>query len=378
MSRPHDGHRLFFPFGNPFRMILPRGSSLSPKLKSILNSFEETLADRFKKLKPKDEAEIVSLSWMRYAMESLSETHKDIKILITDLQFPVSYWDGQWMDMYLDNSVKLLDLCISFSSEISRLDQGQLLLQYALHVMSLTSDFPSAEQLKRVHSSLNDWLQQISSSSSKLGNSCFILQELVRSLCFTKVKNSAKGKILMRAMYGVKLHTIFVCSVFSAAFMSSNPRLDLEVSDKVPWAESFTDLQTYVNGEIRSRISSGRPMILRELEAVSYCVENLHALIGGTAQIDVESFQKENGIDHVEDESLQNCNDRKERNRIEELQVWVAKLGDSAEKVANGLDLLSKQVGDFFQIVLSGRDALLSNLRVSDVMEGNDVDKDRL
>ena len=36
-----------------------------------------------------------------------------------------------------------------------------------------------------------------------------------------KVTNSAKGKVLMRAMYGVKVGTIFIYSVFASAFSGS-------------------------------------------------------------------------------------------------------------------------------------------------------------
>ena len=48
-----------------------------------------------------------------------------------------------------------------------------------------------------------------------------------------KVANSAKGKILMRAMYGVKVETAFICSVFASAFSSFAKKLfDLNVDDK--------------------------------------------------------------------------------------------------------------------------------------------------
>lgn len=375
MSRPHDVHRPSFPFGNPIRMFLPKGTSLSPKLKSLLNSFEESLANRFKKLKPKDESDIVSLSWMRHAVESLSETHTDVKALITDLQFPVSDWDNQWMDIYLDDSVKLLDICISFSSEISRLEQGQLLLQYVLHVLDSSSGSISAEELKKAHESLNDWILQINSRSPKLENSFLNLQGLATSLCFTKAKRSAKGKILMQAMYGVKMQTIFVCSIFSAAFASSTkPLMNLQVSEKFPWASCFNDLQTYMNGELK-RVLSVRPAILRELEAVNYCVEKLRTMVDDAMHFEGETLQRENENDY---KSVVVAHGRDERKvKTERLHVLVTELDSAVEKVSDGLEPLSKKIGEFFQIVLSGRDALLCNLRLSDVMERNDVDLGR-
>lgn len=364
MSRPHDGHRPFFPSGNPFRLILPRGSQIPPKYASLLNSFEKNLAERFKNLMENAESEILSLSWLSYAMESLSETHTDIKNLITDLQFPISDWDGQWMDMYLDNSVKLLDICISFSSEVSRLDRCQLLLRYALHVVE-SADSPSEKQLDKVRTSLSDFLQQINSRNPKLESSCSILDMLAKSLYPPKVKNSNKGKILMQAMHGVKVQTIFVCGIFLAAFMkSSTPLMDLQVSEKFLWAESFTTLQTYANREIRERASCSGILRLRELEAVSCSAEKLLS----------QAILKESSRGHNEDESVQDVD--AENNQIEGLEQSVIELSETAEKFADRLDVLSKRVGDFFQIVLSGRDALLCNLRGSDVMQGS-VGEDR-
>ncbi|KAK9279040.1 hypothetical protein L1049_012715 [Liquidambar formosana] len=337
MSRPQDPHRPFFPFGNPFRMILPKGSYLSPRLLALLNAFEETLAERLRKLKPKDKDEVLSLSWMKLAMELLCETHNDIKTLITDLELPVCDWDEKWIDVYLDNSVKLLDICIALSSEISRLNQGHLLLQCVLRNLDSTSP----TQFVRAQSSLDGWRQHISSRNPRVENCCAILESLIESLNLPKVKNSAKGKVLMRAMYGVKVGTVFVCSVFAAAFTGSAKKLtDLSVPDTLLWAETFTELQTNVNGEIRNIFSSGRGTVLKELEAVDVSVKKLCPMI-------------QEGVDPVEAEGLQNLR---------------SDLGRRADKLSEGLDLLTKGVDSFFQIVLTGRDALLCNLRASNTV----------
>nr|AFK34054.1 unknown [Lotus japonicus] len=139
MSRPQDPPRSFFPFGNPFRMIAPKGTKLSPQLLEVICNFEAKLEERMKKLIPKSKDEILCLSWMTSAMQALCESHNDIKTLIDNLELPVHDWDEKWIDVYLDISVKLLDVCIAFSSELSRLNQGQLLLQCALHHLDESS-----------------------------------------------------------------------------------------------------------------------------------------------------------------------------------------------------------------------------------------------
>lgn len=313
-------------------MILPKGSFLKPKLVALLNTFEETLAERFRKLKLENRDGVLSLSWMRSAMKSICETHIDIKSFITELELPVCDWDDKWIDVYLDNSVRLLDICIAFSSEFSRLSQGHLLLQCALHSLQSTS----SEQFVRAHSSLDGWRQHISRKNPKLENCCNILDGLVESLNLPKVKNSGKGKVLMRAMYGVKVSTVFICSLFVAAFSSSaKTPMNLQIPSSYLWSEAFTDLQTSVNGDISNLSPGGSNPALKDLGAVDAIVKKLHPMIqDGVGSVDAKAYEKS-----------------------------VVDLVENTEELSQGLDLLSKEVDCFFHIVLTGRDALLCNLR---------------
>nr|MCA0772546.1 hypothetical protein [Vibrio vulnificus] len=97
------------------------------------------------KLKPIGKGDILSFSWMNLAMELLCQTHADIKNVIAQLELPVCDWEDKWMDVYLDNSIKLLDICIAFGSELSRLSQGNLFLQCGLHYLK---DYPSKPLVK--------------------------------------------------------------------------------------------------------------------------------------------------------------------------------------------------------------------------------------
>ncbi|KAL2478737.1 Protein BYPASS related [Forsythia ovata] len=333
MSLPQDPHKSFLPFRNPFRMILAKGSYPSPELLSLLNNFEETLAERLKKLKLGNKEDVLHISWMRRAMESLCAIHTDIKTLITTLELPVCDWDDKWVNVYLDNSVKLLDICIAFSSEISRLNQSHLFLQCVLH--DLVGE--SSKKFVRASSSLDGWRQHISSKNPRLEECFCIINNLAQTLDLPKIKNSAKGKVLMRAMYGVKVVTIFVCSIFAAAFSGSAKKLmDLNVPETCLWAEAFADLQTFVNSEIRNIYSSRRVTVLKELEAVDISVKKLYPIVG-------------DGVNPIEAGVLKNA---------------TSDLGKSAEELSQGLDQLAKEIDSFFQIILTGRDALLCNIRV--------------
>lgn len=333
MSRSQDPQRPLFTFGNPFKMMLPKGSDLSPRLLALLNSFEKDLAERFNKLKPIGKEDILSLSWMNLAMELLCQTHADIKNVITQLELPICDWEDKWIDVYLDNSVKLLDICIAFGSELSRLSQGNLFLQCGLHYLR---SYPS-NPLVRANSSLDSWVHHMCSKNPRLVNCLSILDHLIGTLNLPKIKKSAKGKVLMRAMYGVKVFTVFICSVFAAGLMGSPSKLvDLPAHEACLWAEAFADVQSYVNGEIRNIFSGGKVTALKEVEVVDTDIKKLAPIFSS-------------GTDSTTAEALRNS---------------ISELGKSADQLSNGLDLLKKQVDIFFKIVLSGRDALISNLRL--------------
>lgn len=341
MSRSQDPHssRSFSLFGNPFRMKSHKGSHkgslTSPQLLAVLQGFEATLAERLRKLMPKSKDEILSLSWMTSAMNSLCESHNDIRTLIADLELPVSVWDDKWVDVYFDISTKLLDICNAFSSELSRLNQGNLPLKCALHILEPAS----SKSFSRACSLLDDWRRHINTKNPRIEKCSTILDGLVGSLDLPKVKNSAKGKVLMQAMYGVKVETVFVCSVFSAAFSGTSKKLlDLDVPDMHSWAPAFKTLQNLVNSEIRVRFSSGKFSVLNELEAVETVVQELYPSIQGGVNTEGK-VEQESHLKTVEE------------------------LGAAAEELTQGMDLLAKGVDGFFQAVLTSRDTLLSSLR---------------
>ncbi|KAK9743045.1 hypothetical protein RND81_03G213200 [Saponaria officinalis] len=319
-------------------MILPKGSSLSSKLLALLNKFEETLAGRLRKLKPMHKDDVFSFSWLILAMQLLSETHSDIKTLITELELPVYDWDDKWIDIYLDNSVKLLDICNGFNSELSRLSQGQLLL----HLVLRNLEGKSPDDLLKAKSSVDSWRHHIANENVRIEKCIPIIDKLMESLELPKVKNSAKGKVLMRAMYGVKMETLFICSIFVSAFTGTDKKLiDLKVTGTSLWAGAFNDLQTSVHTEVKNLVSCGRNVLLKELEAVDNSVTELYPMIQeANESVESETFQKS-----------------------------FTDLGEKADKLSSGLDQLTKEVDGFFQIVLSGRDALLCNLRVSGVFD---------
>ncbi|KAG5059895.1 hypothetical protein JHK87_000924 [Glycine soja] len=304
---------------------------------------------------------------------------------MTALELPVSDWEDKWIDVYFDISSKLLDICNAFSSELSRLNQGNLPLKCALHNLDSSASFNELKQLhKELGSShshkkhkrhrtengndigkvVGNFVQsvdinkelslghvkfdQFKRQQSGSGNSYqddenfsqqldVLLDNPVGSLDLPEVKNSAKGKVLMQAMYGVKVETVFICRVFTAAFFGSSKKLsDLNVADIHSWALDFRRLQNLVNEEIRVRFSGGKFTVLNELEAVDASMKILYPTIQA-------------GVDTIE---------------IEWLVKTVEELRAGAEKLSQGNDLLAKGIDGFFEVVMTSGDTLLRSVRI--------------
>ncbi|KAM0887738.1 hypothetical protein ACQ4PT_028805 [Festuca glaucescens] len=399
---------------------------------------------------------------MMLAVDCLSELHASIVTLITELELPVSDWDEKWVDIYLNSSVKLLDICIALSSELARLDQGQLLVRYVLHLLDTGAGLPSLEQLKRAEASLKEWMDKVGTAGPRLDSCSTALQELAGSLCLMKVKNSAKGKVLMRALYGIEAVTVFICSVFVAALSGSpKPLVELRVPRKFGWSQAFSDLHVTISRELGRKLSRESVAAVKELEEVEACARKLHELTRtaqlkekndnlacdvihsvevvmsdstskdgglednlkladntgleceltmpeittdegtreaemtlkqgartmrhGNEFIMLESISQHNNINKTNGISDENSTVVPERTSAPEgseqpivpektnapdgrdqLLDCISSMSKSAEGLRVGLDSLSKRVRDFFQIVLTGRDALLCNLRMSD------------
>ncbi|KAJ8511766.1 hypothetical protein OPV22_002200 [Ensete ventricosum] len=318
-----------------------------------------------RKLHPEVISDVFSLSWIKHAVKSLSDVHADIKTLLMELQFPVSDWDERWIHEYFENSVKMLDICNTLSAELARLDQGQLLLRYVLRILDIPTSFPSSEQLRRARVSLDDWLKkQANSLSPKLEKCHAILQILHDTLCLPRIKYSAKGRVLMRAFYGVEVMTLFTCSIIIAALTGcSKPLMDLHIVDEFLWLEAFNNLQAFLNEELRRQFLSGKVMMLKEIKALKMSALMFHSL---TNRIDYGDEPAQLSMDVKKDE-LNSPMEYADPERRRRLQECMTDLTDGVVVFGHELDSLSKQVNDFFHILLTGRDALLCNLRASSI-----------
>ncbi|EOA20902.1 hypothetical protein CARUB_v10001238mg [Capsella rubella] len=277
----------FFRFKNPFKILFKKSNNarLSPKLFSLLNNFETNLTVSIRELIPKDKNDIISVSWMIQAMESLCETHKSIETFMTDLELSLSDLKENLIYIYSDVSLKLLELCNAVTSEIDHLNHGNLLLKIAFSKLETNN---CREELQ-LSSHLDSWNQHMVSKNPRIENCGAVLSRLVESMDHhhlskkAKKKHSVKGKVLLRALYGVKVKSLYIFSVFAAAFTGSSKNLSyLRVQkemEELPWAQAFMELQNKVNPEIKNAFLSDQSMGIKDLEAVDASVKKLNTAV---------------------------------------------------------------------------------------------------
>lgn len=168
----------------------------------------------------------------------------------------------------------------------------------------------------------------------------------------------------MRAFYGVEVMTLFTCSIIITALTgSSKPLMDLHIVDEFLWLEAFNNLQAFLNEEIRRQLLSGKVMTLKEIKALKMSALMFRSL---TNRIDYGEEPAQLSMDVKKDESNspKEYADPEKRRRLQECMTHLT---DGGEVFGRELDSLSKQVNDFFHILLTGRDALLCNLRASSI-----------
>ncbi|RID43172.1 hypothetical protein BRARA_I00049 [Brassica rapa] len=283
---------MFFSCVNPFKALFPKKNNacISPHLLFLVNKFEISLTASIAELVPKDDDEddFLTYSWMIDAMHSLCETHLGFTtVMTTDVDLPhVSDMEESLIEMYVDISSKLLDLCDAFTSELYRLNHGNMFLNIA---------FSNPEEFHSSH--LDRWKQHMASKNPSIENCGKVLRSLAESLnhhyhslykkMTKKEKQYEKEKVLLRALYGVMVNTLYIFSVFAAAFTRSSknllhltiPKEMEEEEEEVRWGQAFVELQNMVKPEIQNTSLSKRFGVIRDLEAVESGVEKLYAAV---------------------------------------------------------------------------------------------------
>lgn len=293
----------------------------------ISQSFDESILRRLNALCNSHSSVTINFSWLSSALAFLSFTHNQAITLLSNPKLTDS------LNFYLDDSVKLLDICNSIASEIERLRHRRLLLKLALHLFNNNNNSEDAEKLRRARASLTDWDNNLKGPRYESSKN---LEHLVIDLAFMlkevpRGKISSDERIVRRTIHSVGLVTVFVAGVVVAALRGST---ELGVAVRAPseflWADSFNILNSAISAE-----SGKKRHLLEELDDVE---ARLREVIGVMDDAGGEKGGSLNGA-------------------VKELERVTETLGEGLERLSNG-------VNEVFNTVMSSRKEMLERMRV--------------
>lgn len=291
----------------------------------ISQSFDESILRRLNTLCNSRSSVTINFSWLSSALAFLSFTHNQAITLLSNPKLTDS------LNFYLDDSVKLLDICNSIASEIERLRHRRLLLKLALHLFNDNNNSEDAEKLRRARASLTDWDNNLKGPRYESSKN---LEHLVIDLAFMlkevpRGKISSDERIVRRTIHSVGLVTVFVAGVVVAALRGST---ELGVAVRAPseflWADSFNILNSAISRPGKKR------HLLEELDDVE---ARLREVIGVMDDAGGEKGESLNGA-------------------VKELERVTETLGEGLERLSNG-------VNEVFNTVMSSRKEMLERMR---------------
>lgn len=262
------------------RRLLPPGPSgdekrakLTPReLESICNSFDECLLSHLRGPSPAS----VSLAWLSSAVDVLTFAHAAAKPLVPDLELDSGYGQSPW---YLDNNLKVLNLCNHISSEIQRLCLHRLKLRIAIEFLRSDRN-PSEKKIRQARNVLADLEGEGVDGYWK--STCNI-EELIRGLAVSIGTSAPQGMVspverVFRCMvHAAGFVTVFVAGVLSAAFHASPGAVArIHVPEEFPWGDSSRTIKSAVIAELEhNQEKDGKTCALQELDDAEACARRL-------------------------------------------------------------------------------------------------------
>ncbi|XP_039158842.1 uncharacterized protein LOC120288766 [Eucalyptus grandis] len=223
--------------------VLPRGAKLTvEELESISSSFDESIVSSLYGLSPAS----ASLTWFFSSVNVLTTAHSAVRSLIYELK---SDGGDSLLSWYLDNSLKVLDVCNRMSSKIERLCLHHLDRRMMMNLLGSGGN-PSKEDIHQARDLLVD----------SEGEGMADIEELIRDLATSIVTSAMRrkdlpvDKVVRRAVQAVNFLTAFIAGVIYSALCSSSRAIAyIYVPEEFPWGDSTRVLEELNDVEARGR-----------------------------------------------------------------------------------------------------------------------------
>ncbi|KAH7442345.1 hypothetical protein KP509_03G083700 [Ceratopteris richardii] len=261
-----------------------KASAPSPKSSPILLEFESDLASRIDHLKTADIGGYLSLKWLCQAMEMVLSTHSSVENFVPDLRNALSHGDVKWLDEYLDNSIKLIDICLALKETIAEIKRYCVFVKLSLRALQdgctdakLTRCMITLKKCVEFFRRKNDAFGQLGHRRFKLESCSSMLRRMSEKI---NADDASKGGFFM-LIHVALVSTIFICNLLSSVLSSKSKPSTSSVCTfgQSPWCSTLISLQQKVKEQIEKKKSGGANALLQELDRTDIGVRNLYSRV---------------------------------------------------------------------------------------------------
>ncbi|XP_071729212.1 protein BPS1, chloroplastic-like [Rutidosis leptorrhynchoides] len=321
-----------------FKSITKKPSLIPKSYQQASRSFDEQVIFHLKTLAPATDSSFISLSWMSKAVAFLSTIHAESLDQISSLRSESECFQV----LYMDYSIKLLDLCNLISSAVQQLTERRMLMNLSLRLMNssgqITSgQIPVPEKLIKAKDALIRSVRHSEETTpEKYQRAKDLIGELISGInSFPIVKVTNGRDLIKRTLHGLGILTVFISSVLVCIVYGQSDLVEYRVPAEFLWSDSVNNVQKQMFNLIKSKSK------LLELEDTASRVVPFCDLLDEASVLD---------------------GDGGEERRVRFVN-GVREFGKVVTKYSNGVDELTNGVNGLFSSVLKTRNGVLDGVR---------------
>lgn len=299
----------------------PKGGNPCSHLRDGALQFCSSLSEDLKKLEQSLAKGSVSLRWSTEAMNLLKKMQVEFLKLVDRSELPFSGGCDNWLEEYMEATIKLLDFCNLLKKAISRVERYQMVVHFSIRkLQNDTSVATNITEIERLETERKMLL-----NAQNWG-------DVILDKCVPEYRTYKKGiNSVLFAFKGTMIIVILflVSAIVSPVSVDMGKDVGLEFHQQGPFATSLLTL----NYQFRERIMrpEGRPTLdLVEKKMVEKAVADLKA--------------------HVAEGTVE---DRKK------LLKSVDMLKKRSDDLKEGLEMFDSAANEVFEEVIKGRKKIL-------------------
>eukprot|EP01018_Ginkgo_biloba_P020069 Gb_41259 [translate_table: standard] len=260
-----------------FHALVLNGGKHTVSLNEDLYAFYAALARGLDNLESSLSTNFISFQWLKEALDLLKYVHSAVILMVDKLNLSVSLRGEGWLNEYMDETVKLLDVCNVLKAGLSGLKGYQMLVELALRKLNVTGNVtPMSFMAIHTLDTCKDEVESLEAKNKKILQSKKLTDG--RLNFFLNEKHLESKFVKWNGVWGVMFAMKKVTSLISWLLISAlvySGSLDVHLkfdckSFQSQWSASFAHLYDRFLVELGKNCDGNRGsvLLLHELETL--------------------------------------------------------------------------------------------------------------